>query len=47
MALVRAMGLLDAAGIGVGLIQRWNRARRALRTAVAAAGAFFLWRAVA
>jgi len=45
MALVRAMGLLDAAGIGVGLIQRWNRAHRALRTAgaaVAAAGAFFL-----
>ena len=47
---VIATGLLHAAGIGVGLIQRWNAGRVALRGAgavVMAGGAFFLWNALA
>ena len=47
---VIATGCLHAIGIGVGLIHRWSWGRTALRAAgagVAAAGAFFLWRALA
>ena len=47
---VIATGLLHAAGIGVGLIHRWDTGRVALRGAgavVMAGGAFFLWNALA
>lgn len=47
---VIATGLLHATGIAVGLVHRWERGRLALRgagAAVAAAGVFFAWRAVA
>jgi urease accessory protein len=47
---VVATGTLHAVGIGVGVIHRWDWGRVALRGAgglVAAAGAFFLWRAFA
>lgn len=47
---VIATGLLHATGIGIGLIQRWNAGRVALRGAgfaVMAGGLFFLWRALA
>jgi urease accessory protein len=47
---VIATGLLHAAGIGIGLIQRWNAGRVALRGAgsfVMAGGLFFLWNALA
>ena len=47
---VIATGLLHAAGIGMGLIQRWNAGRIALRRAgsvVMAGGLFFLWNALA
>jgi len=50
LGFVVATGMLHAAGIGVGTIHRWHWGRGALRAAgaaVAAAGAFFLWRAVA
>jgi urease accessory protein len=43
-------GLLHATGIAVGLVHRWERGRLALRgagAAVAAAGVFFAWRALA
>jgi urease accessory protein len=47
---VIATGLLHAAGIGVGLIHRWDAGRVALRGAgsvVMAGGLFFLWQALA
>jgi urease accessory protein len=47
---VTATGLLHATGIAIGLIHRWAWGRRALRgagAAVAAFGAYFLWRALA
>lgn len=47
---VIATGLLHATGIAIGLVHRWERGRLALRgagAAVAAAGVFFAWRAVA
>jgi len=47
---VIATGLLHAAGIGIGLIQRWSVGRVALRGAgavVMAGGMFFLWSALA
>ena len=47
---VIATGCLHATGIAIGLIHRWDWGRVALRVAgaaVAAAGVFFLWRAVA
>jgi urease accessory protein len=50
MGFVAATGLLHATGIGIGLIHRWRWGRGALRAAgaaVAAAGAFFLWQALA
>ena len=50
LGFVAATGLLHAAGIGIGAIQRWPRGRsilRALGVVVAAAGVVFVWRAVA
>jgi urease accessory protein len=50
LGFVAATGLLHAAGIALGLAQRWSAGRQALRVAgggVALAGLFFLWRAVA
>jgi urease accessory protein len=50
LGFVAATGALHAAGIGIGVIQRWLPGQAALRlagAAVAAAGAGFLWRAVA
>jgi urease accessory protein len=47
---VIATGLLHATGIAVGLIHRWAWGRTVLRisgAAVAAAGVYFLWRALA
>jgi urease accessory protein len=47
---VVATGTLHAVGIGVGVIHRWDRGRVALRlagAAVAIAGGYFLWRALA
>lgn len=47
---VVATGTLHASGIAVGLAHRWAWGRRALRVAggaVAAAGVWFLWRAIA
>lgn len=47
---VVATGCLHAAGIGIGLAHRWSWGRAALRAAgaaIAAGGAFFLWKAVA
>lgn len=47
---VVATGTLHAVGIALGLVHRWGWGRLALRVAgglVAAAGAFFLWRALA
>ena len=47
---VVATGTLHASGIALGLVHRWGWGRLALRVAgglVAAAGAFFLWRALA
>lgn len=47
---VIATGLLHAAGIGIGLIHRWDAGRVALRGAgavVMAGGVFFLWNALA
>jgi urease accessory protein len=47
---VIATGCLHATGIAIGLVHRWSWGRIALRVAggaVAAAGVFFLWRAVA
>jgi urease accessory protein len=47
---VIATGCLHATGIAVGVIHRWGWGRTALRlagAAVAAAGIFFLWRALA
>ena len=46
---VVSTGTLHASGIGVGLIHRWDRGRRALRIAgagIAAGGAWFTWSAV-
>jgi urease accessory protein len=50
LGFVVATGLLHAAGIGIGTIHRWPRGQQFLRVAggaVAAAGAVFLWRAIA
>jgi urease accessory protein len=50
LGFVVATGLLHGAGIMIGLIQRWEIGRHALRGAgalVAAAGIYFLWGAVA
>jgi urease accessory protein len=50
LGFVAATGLLHATGIGIGLIHRWHWGRGALRAlgaVVAAAGAYFLWRAAA
>jgi urease accessory protein len=47
---VIATGLLHALGIGIGLIERWQVGRVALRGAgsvVMAGGLFFLWSALA
>ncbi len=47
---VISTGTLHASGIGVGLIHRWDRGKRALRIAgagIAAGGAWFTWLAVA
>jgi urease accessory protein len=47
---VVATGLLHGAGIVIGLIQRWEIGRHALRGAgalIAAAGIYFLWGTVA
>jgi urease accessory protein len=47
---VVATGTLHATGIGVGVVHRWTWGRAALRAAgaaVASAGAWFLWRAIA
>jgi len=46
---VASTGTLHVCGIGIGLIHRWERGKRALRTAgagIAAAGAWFTWMAV-
>ncbi len=46
---VASTGTLHASGIGIGLIHRWDRGKRALRAAgagIAAAGAWFTWLAV-
>ena len=48
LGFVAATGLLHAAGIGIGLIHRWERGKSVLRTfgaVIAAAGGYFLWRA--
>jgi urease accessory protein len=50
LGFVAATGALHACGIGIGLIQRWSSGQLVLRATgagVAAAGAAFLWRAVA
>jgi len=50
LGFVIATGLLHGVGIAIGLIQRWEIGRQALRGAgalVAAAGVYFLWGAVA
>jgi urease accessory protein len=47
---VAATGTLHAIGITIGLVHRWNAGRQLIRVAgalVAAAGAVFLWQAVA
>lgn len=47
---VVATGLLHAVGIAVGLMQRWNTGRQALRGAgamIMAGGLYFLWSALA
>jgi urease accessory protein len=47
---VVATGMLHATGIGIGVVHRWAWGRVALRAtgaAVACAGAWFLWRAIA
>lgn len=47
---VIATGILHVTGIGVGLVHRWTWGRAGLRATgalVAAAGAWFLWRALA
>jgi urease accessory protein len=49
LGFVIATGLLHAVGIGLGVAHRWAAGRRLVRVAgagVAAAGVFFLWRAV-
>lgn len=50
LGFVAATGALHACGIGIGVIQRWSPGKVVLRAAgagVAAAGAAFLWRALA
>jgi urease accessory protein len=50
LGFVVATGVLHACGIGIGVIQRWSPGQLVLRAAgagVAAAGAAFLWRALA
>ncbi len=49
LGFVIATGLLHAVGIAIGLIQRWDLGRQALRAAgglIMAAGGYFLWGAV-
>jgi urease accessory protein len=49
LGFVAATGMLHAAGIGIGTIQRWPFGRAALRATgavIAAAGGYFLWRAL-
>jgi urease accessory protein len=49
LGFVIATGLLHAVGIAIGLIQRWDLGRQALRAAgglIRAAGGYFLWGAV-
>jgi urease accessory protein len=49
LGFVVATGLLHGVGIGIGLIQHWERGRQALRGAgglVMVAGLYFLWAAV-
>ncbi len=46
---VVSTGTLHASGIGIGLIHRWDKGKRALRIAgagIAAGGAWFTWLAV-
>lgn len=50
LGFVAATGLLHATGIGIGLIHRWERGKsilRAVGAVVAAAGVYFLFRALA
>ena len=50
LGFVAATGALHACGIGIGVMQRWSPGQVMLRAAgagVAAAGAAFLWRAIA
>ena len=50
LGFVAATGALHACGIGIGVIQHWSAGQVVLRAAgagVAAAGAAFLWRAIA
>jgi urease accessory protein len=50
LGFVVATGLLHGVGIAIGLVQRWEPGRRALRGAgalVMAGGLYFLWVAVA
>ncbi len=50
LGFVAATGALHACGIGIGVIQRWSAGQLVLRATgagVAAAGAAFLWRALA
>ena len=50
LGFVAATGALHACGIGIGVVQRWSAGQLVLRATgagVAAAGAAFLWRALA
>lgn len=50
LGFVMATGCLHGVGISIGLVHRWNWGQRALRAVgamIAAAGAFFLWKAIA
>jgi urease accessory protein len=50
MGFVAGTGLLHATGIAIGLARRWRAGRLAVRgagAAIAAAGVWFLWRALA
>jgi urease accessory protein len=50
LGFVAATGMLHGVGIGIGTMHRWSWGRAALRAAggvVAAAGLYFLWRALA
>lgn len=50
LGFVMATGCLHGLGISIGLMNRWNWGQRALRAAgavIAAAGVFFMWKAIA